>query len=179
MNFSKHPKRIGLLSSSKFVLISVLLACAGSTANAKAPGPNWKIYVNARFSYIACYPAALLTAQGEAPDGDGQAFLGAHGAKLLVYGGFNMDNHDPRASLAATINRLRAAGGIVSAAHHGPGFFTLSGIQGGSIIEEKRLFNGVVYQTLRLSYPAREQSMFKPLLAHMIKCFVALTRKPT
>ena len=48
--------------------------------------PTWKEYVNVRFQYSICYPDSQLKTQPEAENGDGRAFLGDGGAKLLVYG---------------------------------------------------------------------------------------------
>ena len=142
-----------------------------TTARANAAPPILKTYVNVRFSYAACYPASHLIPQGEAPDGDGEAFLGADGAKLLVYGSFNFSHIDLPAALAKAKRNLIAAGGIVSYERLTPGFFVMSGTESGTIVYEKKLLDGPAFKTIWLQYPITQRSTFDPLVAHMAHCF--------
>lgn len=70
-------KRAAILAVIPFVIVP--------SAMAEVPH-TWRTYTNGRFGYSACYPADLLRPQPESPNGDGRAFVGEHGAKLLVWG---------------------------------------------------------------------------------------------
>ena len=65
------------------------------TAQAPESKMKFETYCNSRFNYCIDYPSDLLIPQGEAGNGDGQAFTTANGhTTLLVYRDFR-DNIDP------------------------------------------------------------------------------------
>ena len=84
-------------------LICVIALCVTSALAASQPliatsQNNYKTYTNARFKYSIDYPADLLVPQGEAENGDGQAFRekGSSSVEMRVYGGFNVLNETLR-----------------------------------------------------------------------------------
>lgn len=157
------------------LVIGVSVIAAGCMV-ARADGDRWRNYVNVRYHYVACYPKPFLKPQGEAPNGDGQVFLGANGARMLVYGSYNIDRVSLKTSMATMRRRLIARGAMITQQRLGHGYFTLSGIRDGSAVYEKRLSSGSAFATLDLTIPAAERARFRPLVGHLLACFSNTTK---
>lgn len=152
-------------------LITGVSVIAGGYAAAQSGANHWGSYVNVRYRYVACYPKAILEPQGEAPDGDGEVFLSANGAKMLVYGSYNIDRISLKTSMAAMRRRLVAHGAMIGQQRFGQDYFTLTGTRDGSTFYEKRLLSGSAFSTLDLTIPAAESARFRPLIGHFLACF--------
>ena len=65
------------------------LAAAPSGVGADA---RWATYVNDRFGTSLSYPADVFAVQPPPDNDDGRTLVAADGSKILVFGGYNVDN---------------------------------------------------------------------------------------
>ena len=83
------------------------LAAALSGASADE---RWATYVNDRFGTSLSYPADVFAMQPPPENDDGRTLVAADGAKILVFGGYNVANDtlaSKRASLRASTTPSR------------------------------------------------------------------------
>ena len=76
------------------------LAAALSGASADE---RWTTYVNDRFGFSLAYPADVFVMQPPPENDDGRTLVAADGAKILVFGGYNVAN-DTLASKRASLS---------------------------------------------------------------------------
>src|SRR3954465_6185607 len=83
-----------------------------STPLATVQKEKWNTYANARFNYSIAYPSSLK-AQGEAENGDGQAFRSANGeTELRVWGSYNALNETLEARYKKTVGEIQQHGAV-------------------------------------------------------------------
>ncbi|QCB43190.1 hypothetical protein E5673_13985 [Sphingomonas sp. PAMC26645] len=140
-------------------------SAGGQTAEAK-----WPVYVNARFGYHACYPAALLKPAAVSPNGDGRRFTGAGGAVLSVWGSNNALGDTVASNAAADRERL-GNGGEVTYSVVRPTWYVLSGTRNGQIFYLKSVFARDAFSTMELLYPANAGSTWTPVTSRLSRCF--------
>lgn len=164
------------MRSSILAVPAIVLVAAGCSA-APAPAPSahqWRTYANPRFAYQVCYPADLLRAQPEAPNGDGRVFIGAGGAKLSVWGRNKVDE-TLRDAIAQSTALLSDHGGQVTYKLVRPDWYVLSARQGDQIIYLRSRLVGDRFEAFELRYPAAAAASWNPVVARLGTCFRSLS----
>ncbi|MGI4732252.1 MAG: hypothetical protein ACRYFW_10925 [Janthinobacterium lividum] len=151
--------------------VLALLACmAGSPA--AAAEHQWRDYANVRYAYQLCYPADLMRPQPEAPNGDGRVFVGAHGARLSVWG--EAADGTLTSDMVSSVALLTKGGGEITYKVVRPDWYVLSARRGDTILYYRtRLASGVL-KTFELDYPAAEATTWNPVVARVGTCFRSL-----
>jgi hypothetical protein len=148
----------------------IRLTAVPSTALATAQKEKWNTYANARFNYSIAYPASLKP-QGEAENGDGQAFRSANGeTELRVWGSYNALNETLGARYQKTVAELQQRGAVTYKVL-GRGWFVVSGTAGGKVIYQKTLLKGDVYKTFTFEYPAADKSLQDAITSRIANSF--------
>lgn len=131
-------------------------------------------YCNNRFGYCIDYPVALLIPQGEAGNGDGQAFKSDNGmATLLVYRDFR-DNIDPEVvftldqAYKEDLKAYAKDGKSVSYKTCGKLFYVISGTYQDMIFYQKTILSeeGKPVTSL-LEYKASEKELYNKVCEHI------------
>jgi hypothetical protein len=155
------------------LIASFLLALAGSSALSltypvnSAPRVIYKTYTNARYGYSISYPASLLTPQGEADNGDGQAFRSKDGAaEMRVYGSQNLGG-----GLAEAYAEAQAGKAVTYKTMKG-NWFVVSGRDGGKIFYRKTMFRDDVLKTFTIEYDESQKSTYDAVTARIARSFV-------
>jgi hypothetical protein len=156
------------------LLIALLcLAPAGSEASSAshfvAPAQRviYKTYTNARYGYSISYPSNLLVPQGEADNGDGQAFLSKDGsAEMRVYG-----SQDLGGGLAESYREAQA-GKEVSYKTMSGNWFVVSGHDGGKIFYQKTMLRKGAFKTFIIQYDESRKSTYDAVTARIARSFV-------
>ena len=151
------------MRAGAFTLAALALAAALTEAGA---APRDPVYRNARFGYSICYPADF-TPQGEAPNADGQKFIGPDGATLIVYGGHNaldrsLAQHRRDAAERLGPPRYEAGRGD---------WYVLSGRSGEQIYYVRTALRRGVFVSMEFVYPAARAARYDALAARLSKCF--------
>ncbi|MET3712173.1 hypothetical protein ABIC65_002885 [Sphingomonas trueperi] len=139
---------------------------------------NWSIYANARFGYSICYPSSVLRPQREADNGDGRAFLGSDGTRLLAFGQWEGE----AAGLAAWTKEqaqtyVGRLGKITYRAGRGD-WMVFSGETGtGFVFYLKAMKHGDAFATFQLTYPATKTAQYRPIVQRLSQC-LRWTRSP-
>lgn len=127
----------------------------------------YKTYSNARYAYSISYPASLLTPQGEADNGDGQAFRSSDGAaEMRVYG-----SQDLGGGLSGAYSEAQAGKEVTYKTMKG-NWFVVSGRDGGKIFYQKTLFKGGVFKTFLIEYDAAQKSTYDAVTTRVARSFV-------
>ncbi|MER8802403.1 hypothetical protein [Mesorhizobium sp. M0998] len=143
-----------------FAVLTFFGVMAGTTAVA-APFT----YTNERFGIICTFPDEIFTLRQPGPDnGDGQQWLTADGASLICSGILNIDDDTPTAFVSAE-RAGKEPGYRITYSKTGKDWAVLSGIKGGNIFYERRLFgkDGVI-RTVWIDYPPALKSKYDPLV---------------
>lgn len=142
-----------------------------AAAFAAAPDQHrWETYTNARFHYSLCYPADLLAPQGEAENGDGQAFRTRDGAiEAMAYGAYRLadgvkDEYRKRLRFAEEDGRV-----VTYKALKRWGL-VLSGTVGDKVFYERTALAGDAFETFRITYPIARKAEWGALTARMAAC---------
>ncbi len=160
---------MNILKRSLAGVLSISFLCMPAVAS----DHQWDVYENVRFSYSICYPPDLLTAQPEADNGDGCKFTGKSGAELMVWGSYNVLEHD----MATLIGDLANAGASVTYRRATKDWAVVSGREKGNVFYAKLLLernavNGVdTVRVFRLTYPAGEAKTYDAVITRLAKCF--------
>jgi hypothetical protein len=148
------------------------LAPAGSNASVSshsfslAQRTVYKTYTNARYAYSISYPSGLLVPQGEADNGDGQAFLSKDGsAEMRVYGSQDLGGG------LAQMYREAQAGKEVSYKTMKGNWFVVSGRDGGKIFYQKTMFKGGVFKTFSIRYDESQRSTYDAVTTRIARSF--------
>jgi hypothetical protein len=127
----------------------------------------YKTYTNARYGYSISYPSNLLVPQGEADNGDGQAFRAKDGAaELRVYGSQNLGD-----GLAGAYTEAQAGKSVVYKTMKG-NWFVVSGRDGGKIFYQKTMFKGDVFKTFIIEYDEAQKSTYDAVTTRIARSFV-------
>ncbi|MBA8822465.1 hypothetical protein FHW00_004832 [Ochrobactrum sp. P6BSIII] len=154
-------------------------SCLGSDCHSRRHVCNggdhaWKIYVNARFGYSVCYPADLLTVQFESDNGDGDVFSSKSGAKLRVWGSYNVLEEDMETIIAS----LADENATVSYRRTDENWAVISGAKNDAIFYAKALLkptrtrNINTIRSFRLTYPVNEANTYDRVADRLAKCFI-------
>ncbi|MER8954399.1 hypothetical protein NKH98_16995 [Mesorhizobium sp. M0833] len=122
-------------------------------------------YTNERFGTVCTFPDEIFTLRQAEPDnGDGQQWLTADGASLICSGILNVDDDTPKAFLSAE-RASQEPGYKITYSKTGKDWAVLSGIKGGNVFYERRLFgkDGVI-RTVWIDYPPALKSKYDPLV---------------
>lgn len=135
-----------------------------------AQTPTYKTYTNARFGYSISYPANLLKPQGEAENGDGQAFHAGDGrAEMRVWGGYNVNNESLAAAYDKAVSELVAG---VSYKVMRADWFAISALVNGKIHYRKTMLRRDVFKTFEIEYDESQKTTYDPITARISKSFV-------
>jgi hypothetical protein len=168
----RHRNPLRITPSAVLAAAAVALAAAAGMAQAPA---GWRTYTNVRFQYTVCYPDGLVP-QGEADNSDGQKFLAADGAELIVYGRNNVLNEPLRDVLAAIGSRLAGASGEVTYKVLKPDWFVVSGRNGATVFYAKTLSSHGQFKSFELTYAASAAAVYDPVIGRLAACFADLAR---
>ncbi|AXB78654.1 hypothetical protein TQ38_018740 [Novosphingobium sp. P6W] len=153
--------------------LALLAAAAAPISTVSAAAPlqhDWKTYGNARFEFLICFPADLLTPQPEADNGDGRVFVAADGTRLEVWGTFNAQNLTPAQVLAQETARIAGEHGTVTYKASKPDWYALSGTKDGKVFYQRGLSDTVRFASFRLVYPKAAAATWNPVAARISAC---------
>ena len=160
----------------KLVMRSVVLAfglAAGFNAGTANAEHTWGRYVNDRYRFQICYPAALK-AQAEAPNGDGRVFRAADGGTLTVFGRNDVLNSGIDATAKEVAADLAGRGGRTTYAAGRGNWRVVSGAdRAGTIFYGKVLQRGDQLAIFQLRYP-KTANRYQSIAARMGACFSML-----
>ncbi|HEY0385728.1 MAG TPA: hypothetical protein VGC64_06930 [Pyrinomonadaceae bacterium] len=126
----------------------------------------YKTYTNARYAYSISYPANLLVPQGEADNGDGQAFRSRDGAaEMRVYG-----SQDLGGGLAEAYREAQS-GKNVTYKTLKRNWFVVSGTEGGKIFYQKTMFRNDVFKTFTIEYDESRKGTYDAVTARIAQSF--------
>jgi hypothetical protein len=135
-----------------------------------AQTPTYKTYTNARFAYSISYPANLLKPQGEAANGDGQAFRSGDGrAEMRVWGQNNVNNDSLRAVYGQVVSEWGAG---VSYKVIKQDWFVVSALVDGKIHYRKTMLRRDVFKTFEIEYDESQKGTYDAVTARVSKSFV-------
>ena len=129
----------------------------------------WKIYTNARYGYVAPYPATLYP-QGEADNGDGQIFLSRDArVKLTVFASHNALNEtldsryarDSRGGLPGDPKR------VVTYHARKANWYAVSGTRSGAVFYQKTHLVGDTFSTWEITYPESQKASWNPVVTRI------------
>jgi hypothetical protein len=158
-----NMKRVMILAAIPFVAIT--------SARAEVPH-NWQTYANGRFGYSICFPADLLRPQQESANGDGRAFVGPHGAKLVVWGGYNALEESVAQSRGDSAAQFAAKGFTITYQVVRSDWYVLSGTGKGGLFYQRTKINRDREVSFQLLYPANETSIWNPIAAKLSRCLI-------
>ena len=152
------------------IALCVTSALAVSQSLIAFPQNNYKTYTNARFKYSIDYPADLLIPQGEAENGDGQAFREktASSVEMRVYGGYNVSNETLRSRYEKLVGEW---GKGVTYKVLRQDWFVVSAMVKGKIHYQKTILRGGVFKTFEIEYDAVRGSTYNDVTDHISKSF--------
>ena len=149
----------------------VLAATAGlfllpATGNA---AERWETYVNARYAFSICYPADVLTPQGEAENGDGQRFKSSDGAVFSAYGSNYTDY-----TIKREIDSLSPVSTTYTLSKRN--VHVVSGHTGTKIVYIRLIDMNVYRLFLNAEYDVGLKQKYDQVIARMSGCFKAIRR---
>lgn len=152
------------------IAVSVTAALAATQFAIATPQNNYKTYTNARFKYSIDYPADLLIPQGEAENGDGQAFRekSSSSVEMTVYGGHNVLNQTLRSRYEKLV---REWGKGVTYKVIRKDWFVVSAMVSGKIHYQKTILRGDVFKTFEIEYDAVRGSTYNDVTDRISKSF--------
>lgn len=153
-------KRFLILSIAFFVLAFSQIISAQT---------NFKTYSNARFGYSISYPSNLLTPQGEADNGDGQAFMG-DAAMMRVFG----SNYIAEGSLQKDFNLGISEFGAKNVTYKllKKNYYVISGKKDGKILYLKTMKKpGEAYVTFVIEYDESKRTVYDKIIPLIAKSF--------
>jgi len=126
------------------------------------------VYANARFGYSIAYPADVFTPGPESENGDGRAFDGPDGTRLLVFASHNALG----TTVAAAFDEERLAPGLeVTYSVKKKDWFVVSGTKDGFIFYRKSILKNDVWYALELTYPHALKARMDPLVKGLVASF--------
>ena len=155
------------------ILAAALAGLAAPVCGAGAE-ERWAAYVNDRFGTSLSYPAEVFMMQPPPENDDGRTFASFDGAKILVFGGYNVDKETP-ASKRAALDGPDYASASYNAS--GRNWFVVSGhrtIDGvDSIFYEKYIVSTAseTIHSLIVTYPAKLKARHDPLVERIAASF--------
>ena len=147
------------------------LAAALSGASADA---RWATYVNDRFGTSLSYPADVFVMQPPPANDDGRTLVAADGAKILVFGGYNVADDTLASKRASLIGPDYA---LTTYNATGKNWFVVSGRRsiGGvdSIFYEKYIVSTAsdTIHSLMVTYPTKLKARYDPIVDRLAASF--------
>ncbi|HEX8494596.1 MAG TPA: hypothetical protein VF658_17250 [Pyrinomonadaceae bacterium] len=151
-----------------FLWLSIIGAQALPLTHSKGSARRvvYKTYTNARYGYSIAYPSSLLIPQGEADNGDGQAFRSKDGAaEMRVYGSQNMGG-----GLTAAYTEAQA-GKDVSYKIIKRNWFVVSGRSGGKVFYQKTMMKNDVLKTFTIEYDEAQKATYDAVTTRIARSF--------
>ncbi len=145
---------------------ALLLAQPATAASAH----RWRTYTNVRFGYSLCYPAALLTPQTEAENGDGREFRGATGARLRVWGQHNALDLSLAEAMQQQQAHYRGERSRITYRAQGAGWFVLSGYSGNAVFYARTILANDRFASIELRYPRADASLWNGIAGRIARC---------
>ncbi|MDG6094234.1 hypothetical protein LOC54_03745 [Acetobacter sp. AN02] len=157
------------------LFLPVFLAILSTSMARADDGPEiWKIYANARFQYQICYPSTLIRPQGEPDNGDGQVFIGDHGAELRVFGRNRIDRMTIADNAMLASGQLTQSGGKVTYQVIRGNRAVISGTDGkNAVFYSKIIRNNDHYVIFELTYPKEQRAVYDRIASHLSGCLKA------
>lgn len=144
-----------------------LAAIAGATADER-----WTTYVNDRYGTTIAYPADVFVMQPPPANDDGRTLVSFNGAKILVFGGYNVDA-ETLASKRASLKGLDYA--LTGYNATGKNWFVVSGMRmaGGvqSVFYEKYIVSPETIHSLIVTYPAALKNRYDAIVDKVAASF--------
>ena len=156
------------------VRVAAALAWLAAAVCGASADERWATYVNDRFGFTLAYPADVLVMQPAPENDDGRTLAAFDGAKILVFGGYNVAN-DTLASKRASLKGLDYARITYNAT--GKNWFVVSGHRaiGGidSIFYEKYIVSAAsdTIHSLIVTYPAKFNARYDPIVDRVAASF--------
>ena len=134
---------------------------------------KYRTYNNARFGYSISYPVGILIPQGEADNGDGQAFRSRDGkAEMRVFGRYNVQNETLRSAFNAAVAGEGGSGREVTYKLLKGNFYVVSGRQNGKIFYEKTILKGDTFKTFMIEYDESESATYDSITSRIVRSFI-------
>jgi hypothetical protein len=157
------------MAASARLLSVCALALFASPARANA---EWPVYVNVLHAYRICYPATLLVAQGEADNGDGQAFAARGSGELRVVGGYSGEGRTLTRATETAASFAAGPRGRITYRAFGETWGVASGEDGAGGIFYLKLFKrGDHVVRAKLHYPKAQADRYRPVVEQISRCF--------
>jgi len=140
---------------------------AGFLASAALAEPF--TYVNERFGTSVTFPAEMFSVALPPPDnGDGQAWESTDGARLTVFGSYNVLEQTPQA-IVDTAGDGRGSDFQITYSKTGKDWAVLSGTEGGKVFYERYEFGAKqddieTIHAVLLSYPQGLKAKYDPVV---------------
>jgi hypothetical protein len=156
------------------MLRAAALAWLAAAACGASADDRWTTYVNDRFGTSLSYPVEIFVMQPPPENDDGRTLVAADGAKILVFGGYNVDNEtlaSKRASLSGDDY------GRIAYNATGKNWIVVSGHRaiGGvdSIYYEKYIVSTAseTIHSLIVTYPAKSKARYDPIVDRLAASF--------
>lgn len=143
---------------------ALLLVCLAGAAMA---AESWKTYANPRFGTYADYPAGRFHPLPPPENGDGQSFAADDGAKLAIYGSYNVEDWTPSSYEKMIRGDNSSDYADVSYRASGANWLVLSGNRGDAIYYERYLFVGDEVHAVTITYPRAVKASYDPIAARI------------
>ena len=156
------------------MLTVATLAWLAAVLSGASADERWATYVNDRFGTSLSYPADVFVPQPPPENDDGRTLVAADGAKVLVFGGYNVAD-DTLASKRASLTGRDYA--FTSYNATGKNWFVVSGHRsiGGvdSIFYEKYIVSAAsdTIHSLIVTYPAALKGRYNPIVDRLAASF--------
>jgi len=153
-----------------FIALCVTWPLAAGQTLIATPQNSYKTYTNARFKYSIDYPAGLLIPQGEAENGDGQAFRekSASSVEMRVYGGYNVLKETLHSRY---LDLMRKWSNGITYKVIRRDWFVISAMVNGKIHYQKTILRGDVFKTFEIEYDAVRGSTYNDVTDHISRSF--------
>lgn len=155
------------------LLCALTVAVGSDLAIAQKSRVSYKTYANARFNYSISYPVGILTPQGEAANGDGQAFVSNDGqTRMLVYGHNQLDGESLSKAFQGAQHGDADRPRVVTYKVLKANFYVVTGTDDGKIFYEKTMLKNGVFKTFSIEYPTSQKATFDTITAKVAASFV-------
>lgn len=153
-----------------FVLLHPVNAQAAKTSPTK-----WVTYGNTRYKFSVSYPSNLMTAQREADNGDGRAFVSHDGkTRMLAYGTNNVLDETLQARYKHDARGIEP-GDKVTYKVQKNNWYAVSGYRADLIFYRKTFVNDGQFLTLDVTYPKSQRAKWDKIVTQIVQGF-RLTR---
>jgi hypothetical protein len=152
-------------------LAVIVMVPAPAWLSRAAGADNWRTYHNDRYGTTVDYPDIFKP--GPPPDSDdGRKFKSADGADFAVYASYNALDFD-LAKFQKFIETNLDPGSVITYRSHGDDWFVISGTRGSDIFYERHLLSHgkQMTESFVITYPARLQQTYDPIVTRMSKSF--------